>query len=195
MTQHGLNDEKISPEDFQRVQNCLSEVDMDMNLCQMIGSTDVCRRFYQTECLTRLRRSLVDRFEDGDNDRRAAAFAGAFVAASIFEDIKTDGFNAHGKMTVNGECTHEQLCVPFGDYTGYKAPNMPNVINSASEWAPLVEHNGEGFVYAQEHVTPHIGLVKGRSASPAQMARQVDLPADFNYVEGIEKVFDRVSQL
>merc|ERR1719245_1697472 len=112
MVSHGLIDDTLSDDDFERVVKCLTLEDEDTSVCsgsfqlRSASASEACLNFLKTQCLRRIRESIVNSYA-GSRDRRAAAFAGAFVAASIFEDVKTDGFNALGKLFSNGDqCSH-----------------------------------------------------------------------------------------
>jgi len=86
--------------------------------------------------------------------REVAAFAGGVVAAGMYMSMVADDWNFNGKHATpedGVECDR-----PWCDYTGYAPPNNPWKLENIKGWQPLVEDNGRGFYYAQEHVTPHI---------------------------------------
>ncbi|CAM9706452.1 unnamed protein product, partial [Scytosiphon promiscuus] len=76
---------------------------------------------------------------------------------------ENDGWNADGSME-----GREFNRVPFsGDFSmtdsegnswsSYEPQNSPYEFKKKSKWQPLMESDGLGYVYVQEHVTPHIG--------------------------------------
>lgn len=73
---------------------------------------------------------------------------GAAVAQSVYNYSLTDGWNELGTI---GGCTAN--CRPYMDNTGYEPQT-----DDTTRWQPLLEDNGLGFFYFQEHVTPHIGM-------------------------------------
>jgi len=99
------------------------------------------------------------------------------IASIIAQDMlwyaKNDGFNMDG--TNQGQC--ENNCRPYSDTTGYQPKNLLYSVDVEKKkkrikkskktkkyiskdrkyWQPLLEDNGNGFFYRQEHVTPHIG--------------------------------------
>jgi hypothetical protein len=80
---------------------------------------------------------------------------GHIVAKLTYDYSLQDGFNELG--TDDG-C--EVNCRPYRDVTGYAPVNDPWKVenqNKEARWEPLLEDNGRGFFYRQEHVTPHIG--------------------------------------
>ena len=119
---------------------------------------------------------------------------GSVVAANILDDMKTDGWNYDGSMTPKGACTAN--CRPFSDTTGYIPKNSPWTVTEWEKWQPLIESDENGFFYAQEHVTPHIGF----TAKPAVLTRtQIDArnapDPMYDYDKETQDVIDRVAQL
>lgn len=88
----------------------------------------------------------------------SATIMGHIVAKLVYNYQLSDGYNQLG----DEDCTVS--CRPFKDTTGYqpkscgpkKSKKGPTTI-SCDRWQPLLEDNGRGFFYYQEHVTPHIG--------------------------------------
>mmetsp|Transcript_27820 Transcript_27820/g.47290 ORF Transcript_27820/g.47290 Transcript_27820/m.47290 type:complete len:563 (+) Transcript_27820:224-1912(+) len=80
---------------------------------------------------------------------------GQIVAKLTYDFSIDDGYNQLGKdygCVVN--------CRSYKDTTGYYPTNDPNIVqgtNFEERWEPLLEDNGKGFFYRQEHITPHIG--------------------------------------
>lgn len=82
---------------------------------------------------------------------------GQVVAKQLFDYAVKDGFNELG--TDDG-CVAN--CRQFSDTTGYFPKNSPYGkqpvgLKREQKWEPLLEDNGLGFFYYQQHVTPHIG--------------------------------------
>ncbi|CAJ1910861.1 unnamed protein product [Cylindrotheca closterium] len=82
---------------------------------------------------------------------------GMVVAKQTYDYAINDGFNELG--TDDGCVVN---CRPFRDSTGYTPKvspygKSPKGIKFAEAWKPLLEDNGSGFFYYQQHVTPHIG--------------------------------------
>eukprot|EP00041_Stephanoeca_diplocostata_P006718 m.91970 g.91970 ORF g.91970 m.91970 type:complete len:555 (-) comp16513_c0_seq14:107-1771(-) len=64
-----------------------------------------------------------------------------------------DGWNHDGSLSRSSNK------IPFQDWRSnpYVPQNSPWDLESVSNWQPLLEHNGKGYLTFQEHVTPHIG--------------------------------------
>ena len=88
---------------------------------------------------------------------------GHIIAKQMYEYAIRDGYNQLGKD--NG-CV--KSCRAYHDPTGY-AP-----VDRSDRWRPLLEDNGLGFFYRQEHVTPHIGqLAKFRNLPESDRVTRV----------------------
>ena len=74
---------------------------------------------------------------------------GHVIAKQLYDYAIRDGYNQLG--TDDG-CMVS--CSPYSDVTGY-APPADSSTCEIERWLPLVEDNGHGFFYRQEHVTPH----------------------------------------
>ena len=92
---------------------------------------------------------------DTDCLKRAAIAAkydpitmGNIVAKQIYDFSNSDGWNQFGTE----ECVVN--CRPFRDTTNYQPQGAAGFPEA---WEPLLEDDGNGFFYKQEHVTPHIG--------------------------------------
>lgn len=79
------------------------------------------------------------------------------LAYSYFQDVldwvQRDGWNR------DGELSREFNRIPFEDWTNpsYVPENDPWSLTRPRKWQPLLEQNGLGFLFHQEHETPHIG--------------------------------------
>jgi len=123
------------------------------------------------------------------------AFTGALAGAWITRFMNNDGWNHNGRWTKTGEpCTHSVNCRRFEDYTGYKPVNGPHTVNYENRWMPLVESNGKGFFYTQEHVTPQLRVVEGRVGTAEQMNRTIDAP-NYDLLEEMELTYKRVANV
>lgn len=75
------------------------------------------------------------------------------LAYSLLTDAKTifskDGWNADGSLS----STFNRI--PYADWR--RNPFSPN-LNYKDCWKPLLETDQNGFLYRQDHVTPHIGF-------------------------------------
>jgi hypothetical protein len=133
---------------------------------------------------------------DGDGTPKVI---GSFIASKIIEDMQTDGFNYKGMDISSGECTAN--CRPLTDTTGYTPTgytpkNAPWKITDPKTWQPLIESDGLGFFYAQEHVTPHIGTM----AKPVIFSRE-DIDArnlgnpKYKYKDEVKLAIEHVAEL
>eukprot|EP00752_Nemacystus_decipiens_P008074 g7217.t1 len=90
------------------------------------------------------------------------------IAKAYIDEINAylttnDGWNADGSMG-----GREANLVPFSDFSiedsegnkwkGYTPKNTPYKLSRKNRWQPLLESDGLGYITAQEHVTPHIGI-------------------------------------
>mmetsp|Transcript_12974 Transcript_12974/g.31623 ORF Transcript_12974/g.31623 Transcript_12974/m.31623 type:complete len:547 (+) Transcript_12974:209-1849(+) len=120
---------------------------------------------------------------------------GSLVAAEVIQDMYTDGWNYKGLMTpANGMCTAN--CRPFSDTYGYVPKNSPWELVDTAAWQPLIDSDGLGFFYAQEHVTPHIGFqAKPVILSRADLdAKKLDAP-NYDYEVEIDMTLERTANL
>mmetsp|Transcript_1965 Transcript_1965/g.3054 ORF Transcript_1965/g.3054 Transcript_1965/m.3054 type:complete len:522 (+) Transcript_1965:66-1631(+) len=113
------------------------------------------------------------------------------LAKSILEDTKgifaVDGWNADGSLS----STFNR--VPFSDWRSN--PYEPN-LNNKKSWKPLQETDGLGFVFNQQHVTPHIGET-ARSyflGDEDVCSRKLDNPK-YKYAAEAELVLGRTAAL
>jgi len=121
------------------------------------------------------------------------AFTGAYAAAWIIRSMNNDGWNHNGRWTKTGEsCTHSVNCRPFEDYTGYVPVNGPHTIRNETRWMPLVESDGTGFFYTQEHVTPQLRVVDALVGTEEQMTRTAERP-NYDYMAEMEITYERVA--
>jgi hypothetical protein len=134
-----------------------------------------------------------------DEDARGQALAqisprvlGSVVAANILDDMKSDGWNYDGRLVAEDkECTAN--CRPFTDTTGYTPKNSPWKVTNPVKWQPLIESDGNGFFYAQEHVTPHIGtkvtpVILTQEEFDNRILKDPNYDYDDEAVEAVKKV-------
>lgn len=90
------------------------------------------------------------------NGYRPAA-VGAAVAQAMLHNGMTDGWNHKGQLTRDGhQCTAN--CRPYQDSSSYDTDKLSApCVHDGTCWRELVEDNGIGFFFRQEHVCPHIG--------------------------------------
>ncbi|CAB9500033.1 Phosphoesterase PA-phosphatase related [Seminavis robusta] len=103
---------------------------------------------------------------------------GMIVAKLVYLYSIEDGYNQLG--TDDG-CVVS--CRAYKDTTGYAPVNDPNSQQGASfesRWEPLLEDNGMGFFYRQEHVAAHIGA-KAKFRYIPESDRQTRVAADPGY--------------
>ena len=86
---------------------------------------------------------------------------GQIVGFSIYLASLDDGWNQLGTLKPRGKIC-KQSCRNYTDFTGFAPVNSPFNSSpfrgsSSDRWQPLLEDDGRGFFYYQEHVTPHIG--------------------------------------
>eukprot|EP00523_Entomoneis_sp_CCMP467_P000236 CAMPEP_0168757914 /NCGR_PEP_ID=MMETSP0724-20121128/21423_1 /TAXON_ID=265536 /ORGANISM="Amphiprora sp., Strain CCMP467" /LENGTH=340 /DNA_ID=CAMNT_0008806761 /DNA_START=55 /DNA_END=1078 /DNA_ORIENTATION=- len=86
---------------------------------------------------------------------------GHIVARMTYDYSLKDGFNQLG--TDDG-CTYN--CRDYSDVTGYEKKSM-------QRWVPMMEDDGKGFFYKQEHVTPHIGTTAKFRFTPENARKRV----------------------
>jgi len=110
---------------------------------------------------------------------------GSLVATEVIQDMQDDGWNYKGMKASDGdECTVN--CRPFTDFYGYVPKNSPWEIKDSTAWQPLIESDGLGFFYPQEHVTPHIGFTaKPVILSRAELNTTVLDEPKYNYTEEV----------
>jgi len=122
-------------------------------------------------------------------------FTGMFAAAWIVRSMNNDKWNHNGRWTKTGEaCTHSVNCRPFEDYTGYVPANGPHTLMNETRWMPLVESDGTGFFYTQEHVTPQLSVIDGLVGTADQMSRTVENP-NYDYLAEMELTYERVASV
>jgi len=123
------------------------------------------------------------------------AFTGALAWAYVKRSMNNDGWNHNGRWTKTGElCTHSVNCRPFEDYTGYVPVNGPHTLLNDTRWMPLVESDGTGFFYTQEHVTPQLSVVDGLVGTEEQMTRTVANP-NYDLLAEMELTYERVASV
>lgn len=91
--------------------------------------------------------------ELAESEEYSSAIMGHIVGKLAYDYSIEDGFNQLG--TDDG-C--QVSCRAFKDVTGYQPVNSPYNNDGRDQfWEPLLEDNGKGFFYRQEHVAAHIG--------------------------------------
>jgi len=113
--------------------------------------------------------------KDNGHPLAVAAFVGSMVGHLHADFMKNDKMNASGMMGKNGRMCQKN-CWRYRDTTGYEPVNTPNTLKDETKWQPLVETDNLGFMYAQEHVTPQVGLLEALTVPAEFMKRQVDAP-------------------
>lgn len=136
-----------------------------------------------------------------DDSGYSPIFMGQIVAMQVYLASLNDGWNQNGISKPNGRtCTFH--CRNYTDPTGYAPVNSPYgksiFTGSSDSWQPLLEDNGKGFFYHQEHVAPHIGTTAVFRYLPEseRSTRFADPP---NYsrrrVREMQTVLDRMASL
>jgi len=172
MMHYGFSDTMVSDEDFQEIYDCID------------GGEEGC----------------IDTLADKHYPMTGGpldlfAFTGALAGAWITRSMNNDGWNHNGRWTKTGElCTHSVNCRPFEDYTGYVPVNGPHTLVDETRWMPLVESDGTGFFYTQEHVTPQLSVVDGLVGTEEQMSRTVDDP-NYDLLAEMELTYERVASV
>jgi len=122
-----------------------------------------------------------DTLEESELNLSVAALLGSMVGHLHSDEMKMDGFNANGMTGRNGE-TCSKNCWKYRDTTGYRPVNTPLDLVDETRWQPLIESDGIGFFYAQEHVTPQAGNLKAQSVPDEFLTRTVPDP-NYDYEE------------
>lgn len=122
-----------------------------------------------------LQKALDDAMDKNRHPLAVAALIGSMVGHLHADFMKNDGMNAGGMMGKDGKaCTKN--CWRYRDTTGFTPVNMPNQLKDEKRWQPLVESDGLGFLYAQEHVTPQVGTLEALTVPPEFLERTVEDP-------------------
>lgn len=79
-----------------------------------------------------------------------------------------DKWNDDGLRTA----TQPLYALPFQDYSEYTPRNTPWSIRFPFRWQPLLETNGVGFFFRQEHVVPFAGDTLSFTITPQQLNRR-----------------------
>jgi len=123
------------------------------------------------------------------------AFTGALAGAWTTRSMNNDGWNHNGRWTKTGElCTHSVNCRRYEDYTGYVPVNGPHTLINETRWMPLVESDGAGFFYTQEHVTPQLRVVDGLVGTEDQMTRTLNDP-NYDLLAEMDLTYERVASV
>lgn len=112
------------------------------------------------------------------------------LANAIVEDVnaifENDGWNEKGDLNA------EYNGLRYSDWR--KSPYVPR--NKKYSWHPLTESNGFGFLYKQEHVTPHIGFTAKSFFVGDQKICERDIGTPkIRYRKEMRKVLERVKKL
>jgi hypothetical protein len=170
MKTYGLYDNMVSDKVFQEIYDCVSNGEE--------GCIDTLADQHYS-----MTKEPLDLF----------AFTGAFAAAWIIRSMNNDGWNHNGRWTKTGDsCTHSVNCRPYEDYTGYVSVNGPHTLVNETRWMPLVESDGTGFFYTQEHVTPQLKEVDALVGTEDQMNRNAERP-NYDYMTEMELTYERVA--
>jgi len=172
MKKYGFNDTIVSDEVFQDIYDCVD------------GREEACID------------TLAEKhYPMKSNPLDLFAFTGALAAAWVKRSMNNDAWNHNGRWTKTGEyCTHPVNCRPFEDYTGYVPVNGPHTLLNHTRWMPLVESDGTGFFYTQEHVTPQLRVVDGLVGTEEQMTRTLDDP-NYDLLAEMELPYERVASV
>jgi hypothetical protein len=80
---------------------------------------------------------------------------GNLAGQNVVLNRENDGMNQLGNLAADGsEAKYNPM--PYADYTGYKAKNLPNKLIFPSKWQPAIVGNGGGLFKAQQFVTPQL---------------------------------------
>mmetsp|Transcript_25218 Transcript_25218/g.69650 ORF Transcript_25218/g.69650 Transcript_25218/m.69650 type:complete len:545 (+) Transcript_25218:109-1743(+) len=127
---------------------------------------------------------------------------GHVVAKQLYDYSIKDGFNELG---TDGGCVVS--CRQFRDTTGYIPKNSPydngnrqkrGKKGQEQNWEPLLEDDGFGFFYYQQHVTPHIGQKASFFALPEEERKyRVASPPTYSRKRRVEarEVIERMAGL
>mmetsp|Transcript_27444 Transcript_27444/g.40295 ORF Transcript_27444/g.40295 Transcript_27444/m.40295 type:complete len:524 (-) Transcript_27444:180-1751(-) len=112
------------------------------------------------------------------------------LAKSILEDTKAilavDGWNANGSLSSSFNR------IPFSDWR--TQPYVP--VPGNKKWSPLQEHDGNGFLFRQEHVTPHIGeTARSFFLGDADICSRELRKPNYDYEEEARLVLERTYML
>lgn len=111
-----------------------------------------------------------------------------FRYRQMLDWVSRDGWNGDG--SINREFNR----IPFQDWTRnpYIPRNNPWNLRRGKKWQPLLENNNLGFLFFQEHVTPHIGHY-GRSFyvdDETYCSSRAPKP-NYNYAKELKKLIAR----
>lgn len=121
--------------------------------------------------LPSFRKLLSDRGLDPDDrsmDTATVIGIGNREGTDTARLMSIDGWNAAGDLT----STADLYKLPFQDYIGYSPVNTPWELKFPFRWQPLLETDGLGFFFRQEHVTPYAGRGIAFSMTPRDVRRR-----------------------
>lgn len=114
------------------------------------------------------------------------------LAQAISEDVmlfaKLDGWNADGSLSRSFNK------IPFEDYRRrpYVPVNTPWRLSNSERWQPLLENDGLGFLFNQEHVVPHIGdTARSMFLDDGTICAMRAPNPEYNYFSEIEQLLER----
>ena len=105
------------------------------------------------------------------HDLDSPAAIGNLAAKCVLDARRNDGFNHFGDETPG---------TPFGDSTGYRPFNPPNILRDQSRWQPLTIYNDDGTFGVQTFVTPQYANTEPYSDIDPRSFRVLP-PTDSNY--------------
>eukprot|EP01084_Bolivina_argentea_P265482 450019_1 len=124
----------------------------------------------------------------------------SIISVQVLDFLNNDGWNRDGSETSYGPCTAN--CRPYMDTTNYLPRNNPykGHYNRRGKkrryrWAPLLEDNGNGFMFHYDHVVPHIGLTAvTKVLSRSELESQSCLDPKYDYQKEKELVIERLGE-
>lgn len=82
--------------------------------------------------------------------------------------LAMDGWNSQGDLT----STNPAYAQFFSDFTEYVPKNSPWKISFPFRWQPVVENDGLGFFFRQEHITPQAGSGISFTMTPGEVQQR-----------------------
>lgn len=106
--------------------------------------------------------------DDRNSDLTTAIGIGNREGMDTARLMRIDQWNAEGDLT----STQGNYAQHFADYTSYVPKNSPWKLRFPFKWQPLLENNGLGFFFRQEHVTPYAGSAIAFSMTRDEVERR-----------------------
>ena len=111
--------------------------------------------------------------DDTSTDTTTAVGIGNREGTDTARLMALDNWNQEGMQT----STDSFYALPFSDYSGYIPKNNPWEIEFPFKWQPLLETDGKGVFFRQEHSVPFTGDTLAFSLTPDEVAaRTVESP-------------------